>query len=709
MSDDTTSDVNPGYASHQLAKALTSCAAGGSEERVRQWKAVFEGILSGSIAYGLRNPIADVPVWATPEVVTGGFATGRLLASPRDGAEDVAGRNASFLTSSGLAELRQMLSDGCFDVEVPEEGALLTVAWLAENGRAEEARALLDQIAPYFARLRFYPVPRAEPHREGTSVHLQTTGETARALAAIPPNDRILAQQESVRIWAPFHDRVVALFLETVEDTWPCRRFPDGWSSRAKSLLDEYAALREVHRRCRKMDRPNLHYRQLRELLGKCADDPASLSGNEVGRIRLILSRYQQKRGAPGSEACEAARARQCRDVAAPTHQAIAAAVATRFALLRPDEGVEDIEPLCAPVEGANVPAAIKRRIERCAQDTVEALVARGLITSGDTLAAVLPQVTSGARAAGFADPELQRLYGTVYRAFRRRRSLLLLHLEKQVQIEELPWVRAIEPLRQKTLGEREQAAKVLREITTLALTSFPQAIVPNKLLQEMRALAKGAGLDLPLVEEVAADIFMGEFSDKFVEAAKRAAGVLTGTLYARYYGIDYAEILALQPRRSEPRGNGFAAICVRRAGIVADGRWDTVANGMVIEQQQILTSQNLAVLCDGIDELRGRYPAMSRRCFEWVVRRQQLRTPDRHAVLIGLKNSAYAWRQMLFYLSFVTPGEMDAFTEWATALLSRQPEAFQERFRPALAGLTNGRRQFLGWTKERHGLLNSR
>ena len=198
--------------------------------------------------------------------------------------------------------------------------------------------------------------------------------------------------------------------------------------------------------------------------------------------------------------------------------------------------------------------------MERCLNETVAVLVDRGLITSGETLARVLPQMTSGLRAAGISDPSLRQLYAAIYRAFRRRRSLLLLNLEKQVQIEELPWVAAIDRFRDKDLSSRQLAAQALEEVTLLTITSFPHAILPNKLLQELRALAKGAGLDIPLVDEVAADIFMGKFSGKFVESAKRAADLIEGSLYATYYGIDCAEVRRLPcPRRRLLFRNGSA------------------------------------------------------------------------------------------------------------------------------------------------------
>ena len=43
----------------------------------------------------------------------------------------------------------------------------------------------------------------------------------------------------------------------------------------------------------------------------------------------------------------------------------------------------------------------------------------------------------------------------------------------------------------------------------------------------------------------------MGRFSDKFRSAAQVAGAELRGSLYARYYGIDYDEVLAFPtPRR---------------------------------------------------------------------------------------------------------------------------------------------------------------
>ena len=76
--------------------------------------------------------------------------------------------------------------------------------------------------------------------------------------------------------------------------------------------------------------------------------------------------------------------------------------------------------------------------------------------------------------------------------------------------------------------------------LAALTLNAFPATLVPNPMVAELDVLAREAGLDLPLTEEIAADIFMGRFSAKYFRAATLAGERLRGTLYARYYRLDY-------------------------------------------------------------------------------------------------------------------------------------------------------------------------
>ena len=247
--------VNPGYAVFQIAKALRTgqehddpWIRGRAAEKAAKWETVLDNLLSGLVGYGSRTPLEGVPAWATLEVLTGGFATGELLGGgalldhevtrlstlPRvpEGQERRV-LNLHCLTDAGMVELVDQLRTGRYDVTVPEEGAMLVVAWLAEHGHADAARALIEELAPFFSRLRFYPVPLQQTQHFGWRVHLASVAEVIRNIEAIKPNARVLAQKAAVQIWAPLHDRIVAMFLETVEGGWPCRRYPQDWASRA--------------------------------------------------------------------------------------------------------------------------------------------------------------------------------------------------------------------------------------------------------------------------------------------------------------------------------------------------------------------------------------------------------------------------------------------------------------------------------------------
>lgn len=759
--------VNPLYAAYQWARALVTAQRHEdaatrlrAEKKLDDWQTVLGNILSGSVSYGSRTPFEGVPGWATLEVAAGGFATGRLLAAGplqeherrllqelqgKDSAEDRRALNAHYLTDAGLAQLLAMLRSGRFDIEVPEEGALMVVAWLVENGHVVAAGELIEAISSHLTQLRFYPVPVDEPRSFGTLVHVQDAASTLADLRRIPVNSRIMAFKEAVGVWIPLHDRVVALFLETVEDGWPCQHYPADWQARAKALLDEYAELRKTHSLCGKIDKAKEFSSQLRQFLDRCVCDPKNLTGREVARIRTILNCYVANRGAPGSAQCIESRRRQAAAVSSPTWQAIAKVLLDRLEKFPAHEGIDPEDLPIDPVsreeaaesgvpEGTEIPSPYRRRVERCMNAPVSTLVEHGVISSGEALAKCLPQMTSGIRALGIVDADLRNLYAAIYRAFRRRRSLLLLNLEHQVRIEELPWVAAIEKFRDSDMASRNFARESLAEVVALTLVSFPQAIIPNKLLQELRALVTSAGLKIPLADELATDIFMGEFTAKYVEAAHAAADLLEGSLYATYYGIDYAKVRRI-PIRSNPATHtsfwsipgaapgDFAQLCTERAGVTRY-QWAPASNGMIIEQQQILTTQNLAALFSGLDliaPLRDRLGEMARRCFVWVCRSQQMQIKDWHGRLRMTKNTAYAWRQMVFFLSLQSDAEVSEFLAWAESHLESQKPEFRERFAPAMRGLTlavNGIaledahaapgeiRRFLGWSNSKHWLM---
>ncbi len=122
-----------------------------AEGRVGQWLDAVAGVTNGLLEIGTGPPILGIPAWVTPEVVRGGFVTGAAAAeiAPEPWERSIARRAgvaptrralfAHHLSEAGLAELNALLDSGSYEVRIPEEAALLTVAWLVAAGDVDAA------------------------------------------------------------------------------------------------------------------------------------------------------------------------------------------------------------------------------------------------------------------------------------------------------------------------------------------------------------------------------------------------------------------------------------------------------------------------------------------------------------------------------------------------------------------------------------------
>ncbi len=759
--------VSTSYAENELAKAFVTALTHEdpatrtrAQARGKAWRAVLSGMTDGSLRIGSRTPVADLPAWVTPEVVRGGFATGHASASgPLEPYErklahaygvpaDRAALFAYCLTEPGLAWLGGLLESRRYEVALPEEAALLTVAWLVRHGEQEPALELVRTLRPFADRLRFLPRPAPHPATGTDEVYRRTVGEVREDLEGRRPNEAIETQREALAVWLPLEDELLSLWLETAEDPGSgavLTRTPgEDWHRRAVVLHERHRELAAVHHRCgqRRSSKGNLGI--LRDALDEMVTERA-LTPRRLGLLRHAAASMVRKRGLPGSDRHRALRAIQARQAGLPSHHALAQVVIGRLAALRQDSGAADIAPLVAPVAaaeeretgvpaGAEIPPAVRKVVGPALSGPVEMLVERGVVPSAEVLGALVPQLVAAASAQAYPEGPLRDLSAAHYRAFRNRRSLLLLNLEHQVRADELPWVRAVLAHRSASAG-RAPASQTLHRVAGLAVAGFPATLLPNPLVRELTVLARDSGLDAPFVEELAADIFEGTFSRKFLAAADVAADLLRGSLYERYYGIDYEEIreLADTARREKEKeketgkGKGndtgrehFARLCARRAGGEGGG-WSVAANGKVIEQAQILTTHNLAVLESRVGiTLPARREDVVHACFARTCRLVR-QVPGTTYPLRTVKDAAYAWRQLLFHLSLCEPAGQRRTMARFDEELARHPAEVGRRLAPALAGLRHvaeggtfegeGRagpdaRRFLGWSTRGHWLV---
>jgi hypothetical protein len=786
--------VSPLYAMGQLQRAVDAFAAAvdatgraRAEAKIAKWRQVIAGMRDGTVTVGSREPVVGTPGWVTLEVAHGGFATGRLLAEnpPGDteitklaamsagvpGVTDRERLNLWFLGDPGQQELLAAVASGRYRVEVPEEAALPVVAWLLSHDQFEAALDLVAELRPWMHRLRFTPRLDAAPHPAGPVVRLVPAGAVAAALHDVRPRPQIAAMRATLNVWNPLFDQLLTLWCDTVDGDlprlaeltapatneeaavvggWPCRRWPDDWTERRRTWLADYEHARRTHGLSGRHHHPKSNFTRLRLALEKCEARGSGLTGRDVGWIRRILANTISRWGSPGSELRSASREVHVQVANRPAHADLARVLAARLAAYPPEGGIASLADIGAPVgenestlvpRGEPIPAHLLRKAARSLEAPVEELISEGIIGSAEVLAGVLPQITAQVLAAGIEDRVLAALYAQAYSAFRRRRSLLLLDLQHQVRFTELPWIAAVQPLRSRTTDGAAAARQVLTQVTEVALTNFPHTILPNPLVSEMASLAAQAELSLPLVQEVAADIFMGTFTMKWPTAAKAASASLAGTLYARYYDLPgpAAWVERTPKRPNDPQLPGkraaedFAALCVARsaearAGIGRSHASYIAGNGAIIEQSQILTTHNLAVLVGALglgDRFAVVAPDLAVRCFEWVIRRLGQQPPSWHSRLQAVKNAAYAWRQAIYFLSLCDQAGQDQ-------AINRLRDAFRDvdsglatRLSPAVDGLdhvvaggrfsTDGTvpapsrgRRFLGWSAGPHWVLGA-
>lgn len=701
------------YAFLQFIKAKES----GQTEKARGWSDVLSGILTGELTIGSRKPVRGMPVWATPQVLRGGFATGAYAAGGallpheltlaeelRIASTDIATVRAAlnrwFLSDDGLSRLSAWIEVQRYEADTPEEMALVCVALLADPD-PETAKAILSEIAPYFDRLRFYPRPRKSSRTEG--VHVRTVEQLRAALKSVQTRKEILVQNASLTTWMPLYDRLMDL-LDTQD------RPPN--IEQAKAWLDDYMAANKAHM-AKRWGKTGSRFQRSRHILEALA------KGKEIEpKDERFLDKHRKDYfGKYGrGEQLESYRKAQRSQIVHDMHDALAATMIDRLAEYDATDGLPDIEAVTASITGdeaqpaarvgASMPPSITRKARLAQLGSVEALIENGQIRSPETLGTVLPGLASQLYRTQFDDPRHGFAYASAYEAFHRRRSLLLLNLESQVRLQELPWIAALSKFQQSEPGKFQPERDLLDRLVTLLMTHFPHVQFPNPVIEQMQGLAKRAALKTPFVSEIAADIFIGRFSEPFGLAAAKTAEYFEGKLYARYYKL---------PKKISPKS--FDQLCLERAGTGPSQGWSVAYNGMVLEQAMILTSHNLATVFEQLPLREVDFSRAATASFEWIAQNLRQKRPHRHARLIAIKQSAYAWRQMVAYLSRLERSEQLQAYAAMRARLATCPADLQVQLGAMLGRLGDNienqhrssldRDYFLGWTMGSHPLMS--
>ena len=106
--------------------------------------------------------------------------------------------------------------------------------------------------------------------------------------------------------------------------------------------------------------------------------------------------------------------------------------------------------------------------------------------------------------------------------------------------------------------------------------------------------------------------------------------------------------------------------------------------NGKIIEQAQIITTHNLAVVFKAFKlkvVMKDELERMAQNCLFWICRKQSIKTDNWRQKLKLRKNCAYAWRQMIFYLSFLSDDSIWNFVLWGQEKIDGLPDDVKQDF----------------------------
>ncbi|GAB3690207.1 hypothetical protein [Nocardiopsis oceani] len=643
---------------------------------------------------------------------------------------------AHHLSRDGFAHLTALLESRDYHLVNPEEASLLAVAWLVRAGHVPAALRLMAALEPQVSELPLTPLPGASAsgrptrHRDGIAeVAAQLRADAARpqrprntkAARTGNPGPRALAQHEALTVWNPFTDRVLTHWLATLgPDGRVDAHRPDGWTEQATALLAEYGELAEQHPHCTKHRKPK---ENLAVLLAALRDAVPSnrLTARRRGLLCNAVTAMLRKRGTPGSA----------------QHAALRSAQATQDALTaRP-------VPEAAPAPASRFPS--------------NEILAKALVHA-------LPGVRIALSGTGTDDPALAHLltehqrtciphYPAHFWDHRHPRPRpdpsrfpappWAQGSRPQRPDRHEPWLQALRAHLSHPGQEHEAHRALLVEVHGLYAEAFPASPLASNLAGGLNRVSATTGSLPPFLPQVATHTFFPEFSPRFAKAARLAADQLADTVYSRYYGIDTALVRALpEERREGPEyvrvthntwrltndhayrePTAFARLCRTRTGMEPGStrealRWGRrradVADSMMIEQAQVLTTHNLATLVDLGWVPESGWADLALRAHT-VTSGALLDLHHGVAVERRLRRAATSWRQSLFYLSHCTDTEQRQSLARMVADAAALPAHTRPRMEALLAGLAEaveGTRaadstQFLGWSWEPHWLLS--
>ena len=497
-------------------------------------------------------------------------------------------------------------------MQTPSEGAAF-VFWLLPPSEGDR---LYWELEPYFDDYRFFPQLVSEWQRpEVGDVVFRNVGWLRERLESYQPSEELRRMEESLGAWLPLQESLLNLLAETWEDGWPYQKFPEGWNDRARDTLGRLTSLLSEEVACHFPQRSNSDLRELMAQVELALEDPAKLTGRQVGKARQMLLDAQKRWGMFGSQERASKLAR--RDSGRPVLEDAREVLLARLAPLSPWQGLENLSEILAPLpSGQSLPKTLQEKARCCEIASVERLLDSGVLTSARELGQVARAWTASLWR-GDLDPTRQ-LLGDMY-------------LTAEERFEDLPWVRRV-----LELPDEDVMKQTARQMVSLCWSCFPAEAEPSELLAEILTLLRWSGEQAP----------------DALALVKRAVRAAQGTLYERYYDLPTERILSLPDELPEPWVESeLGEICHERAA--SRGMSEQISQGRLVEELRVLQGSGLWYLWELLSpELDAR--VASEKVFRVFQKLWRTSAESKNKRWQRHRKLAHLWQRLVFFLSLL-------------------------------------------------------
>lgn len=637
-----------------------------SNEKKNDTKDALIGVLTGKFEVGSRKPDMDYPEWTSKKVAPGGFYAGikyelksdennvRILNDPKE-----------MLRYSDLIEYID------HNLEGPEPTMIPTIGFLRKNGKIEEANKLEEIIRPYVNNIRFYPIEE-ELMKEKKKPNVFASLETISDFKEWCRNSYIYkleAEERLINIYKKnneFKNKLIKLFRETTiivnDEEWPMQRVSEEWLEKGRKL---YNSNKWYLYDLTKRKRGSLYNLWL--ILGNIILQPkimkkedcnvdmynnrsvnefaiTRISGKEVRWIKVYLKANKSLKSYNITELIR--KQDEARGLLKYLDNINEERLEKNF--------YEELKERFKDVE-----EVVFKKLNKCVLYPLEELKSLGYIPSGETFVEL-----SGGMEAFLNTVDIdfkediaieEHLKYIIYKGFKNMRSLLLLNLESQLKLCEIPQYKVLCDVYK--CNKRSSNKLILSKLlVSYYINWFPEIIMPNRVVKMLYNLLKCEEKDLGLCEEIACDIFMGRFGEKYDTSLNIAQRNMCYTLYSKYYNIDKYYVCGnsnLTKLSLELKEQYY--------GVSTYKYRNTNENGQQLQAALILTTHNNIQLDRFVDELDV-LKILKTITFKLLNTLEGGWMPSLSCSEIG-----HCWRNFMYYVSKCSMCEISKYLYWVS------------------------------------------